>query len=131
MIARFEASGVICMEAFKDHPQMGRFTLRDEGMSTCHVRFLSLFPSTLCFILAILRLQFIRQDGRHWQDSQDSRRDSRGGGVVLSDVCAYLYALNTKLEMACHGNIKSNKSHRLFDLLTGLMRKGEKVESQM
>ncbi len=30
-IARFVAQGVICMEAFKDHPQMGRFTLRDEG----------------------------------------------------------------------------------------------------
>lgn len=30
-IMRFEASGVICMEAFKDYPQLGRFTLRDEG----------------------------------------------------------------------------------------------------
>ncbi|XP_050716028.1 eukaryotic peptide chain release factor GTP-binding subunit ERF3A-like [Eriocheir sinensis] len=30
-IMRFETSGVICMEAFKDHPQLGRFTLRDEG----------------------------------------------------------------------------------------------------
>lgn len=30
-IARFEANGVLCMETFKDHPQMGRFTLRDEG----------------------------------------------------------------------------------------------------
>ena len=28
---RFETSGVICLEAFKDHPQLGRFTLRDEG----------------------------------------------------------------------------------------------------
>jgi peptide chain release factor subunit 3 len=28
----FEISGgVICIEAFKDFPQMGRFTLRDEG----------------------------------------------------------------------------------------------------
>lgn len=31
VIARIEAQGVVCMEAFKDHPQMGRFTLRDEG----------------------------------------------------------------------------------------------------
>lgn len=30
-IMRFETSGVICMEAFKDYPQLGRFTLRDEG----------------------------------------------------------------------------------------------------
>lgn len=28
---RLEAAGVICMEPFKDFPQMGRFTLRDEG----------------------------------------------------------------------------------------------------
>ncbi|XP_072311696.1 eukaryotic peptide chain release factor GTP-binding subunit ERF3A isoform X1 [Eucyclogobius newberryi] len=30
-IARLRASGVICLETFKDFPQMGRFTLRDEG----------------------------------------------------------------------------------------------------
>ena len=30
-IVRFEASELICMERFKDHPQLGRFTLRDEG----------------------------------------------------------------------------------------------------
>lgn len=30
-IMRLEAAGVICMEPFKDFPQMGRFTLRDEG----------------------------------------------------------------------------------------------------
>lgn len=30
-IARFRAVGVICVETFKDFPQMGRFTLRDEG----------------------------------------------------------------------------------------------------
>lgn len=29
---RLEAAGVICMEPFKDFPQMGRFTLRDEGI---------------------------------------------------------------------------------------------------
>ncbi|XP_070580082.1 eukaryotic peptide chain release factor GTP-binding subunit ERF3A-like [Ptychodera flava] len=31
VIARLETAGVICMETFKDFPQMGRFTLRDEG----------------------------------------------------------------------------------------------------
>ena len=30
-IVRFAADDVICMETFKDHPQLGRFTLRDEG----------------------------------------------------------------------------------------------------
>ena len=30
-IVRFTSEDVICMETFKDHPQLGRFTLRDEG----------------------------------------------------------------------------------------------------
>ena len=30
-IVRFQSDDVICMETFKDHPQLGRFTLRDEG----------------------------------------------------------------------------------------------------
>eukprot|EP00730_Choanoeca_flexa_P008746 TRINITY_DN12531_c7_g1_i5.p1 TRINITY_DN12531_c7_g1~~TRINITY_DN12531_c7_g1_i5.p1 ORF type:complete len:651 (+),score=186.43 TRINITY_DN12531_c7_g1_i5:126-2078(+) len=30
-IARLQCSGAVCMETFKDHPHMGRFTLRDEG----------------------------------------------------------------------------------------------------
>lgn len=30
-IVRFLSDDVICMETFKDHPQLGRFTLRDEG----------------------------------------------------------------------------------------------------
>jgi len=30
-IARFVSNHPICMETFKDHPQLGRFTLRDEG----------------------------------------------------------------------------------------------------
>lgn len=29
--ARMQTSGSICIESFKDFPQMGRFTLRDEG----------------------------------------------------------------------------------------------------
>ncbi len=33
-IARLRAAGVICLETFKDFPQMGRFTLRDEGEDT-------------------------------------------------------------------------------------------------
>jgi peptide chain release factor subunit 3 len=30
-IARIETQGLICLETFADHPQLGRFTLRDEG----------------------------------------------------------------------------------------------------
>lgn len=30
-IVRFVSDDVICMETFKDYPQLGRFTLRDEG----------------------------------------------------------------------------------------------------
>ncbi|GAB6020404.1 Eukaryotic peptide chain release factor GTP-binding subunit ERF3A [Chamberlinius hualienensis] len=30
-VMRLETAGVICLEPFKDFPQMGRFTLRDEG----------------------------------------------------------------------------------------------------
>lgn len=33
-IARLRTSGTICLETFKDFPQMGRFTLRDEGEGT-------------------------------------------------------------------------------------------------
>ena len=30
-LARLQTAGVICIERFVDFPQMGRFTLRDEG----------------------------------------------------------------------------------------------------
>jgi peptide chain release factor subunit 3 len=33
VIMRLEAAGVICLETFKDFPQLGRFALRDEGTS--------------------------------------------------------------------------------------------------
>lgn len=33
-IARLRTAGTICLETFKDFPQMGRFTLRDEGMAS-------------------------------------------------------------------------------------------------
>ena len=31
IVALVEASGAVCVERFKDYPQLGRFTLRDEG----------------------------------------------------------------------------------------------------
>ena len=45
-IARFSSKDVICMEAFKDHPQLGRFTLRDGGTKQAklnHVKTCTLF----------------------------------------------------------------------------------------
>uniref|UniRef100_A0A8C7JNN0 G1 to S phase transition 1 n=1 Tax=Oncorhynchus kisutch TaxID=8019 RepID=A0A8C7JNN0_ONCKI len=35
-IARLRTAGTICLETFKDFPQMGRFTLRDEGTGLCY-----------------------------------------------------------------------------------------------
>jgi hypothetical protein len=32
IVALIEATGLVCVERFKDYPQLGRFTLRDEGM---------------------------------------------------------------------------------------------------
>ncbi|XP_037133467.1 eukaryotic peptide chain release factor GTP-binding subunit ERF3A isoform X1 [Syngnathus acus] len=43
-IARFRAAGIICMETFKDFPQMGRFTLRDEGKTIAIGKVLKLVP---------------------------------------------------------------------------------------
>lgn len=40
-IARLRAAGVICLETFKDFPQMGRFTLRDEGGSSSSLQYSS------------------------------------------------------------------------------------------
>ena len=36
-IVRFQSDDVICMETFKNHPQLGRFTLRDEGKVNLHI----------------------------------------------------------------------------------------------
>uniref|UniRef100_A0A7N6AJX7 Tr-type G domain-containing protein n=1 Tax=Anabas testudineus TaxID=64144 RepID=A0A7N6AJX7_ANATE len=43
-IARLRAAGVICLETFKDFPQMGRFTLRDEGKTIAIGKVLKLVP---------------------------------------------------------------------------------------
>ena len=31
IIARIETTALVCVEPYKDYPQLGRFTLRDEG----------------------------------------------------------------------------------------------------
>nr|XP_044995765.1 eukaryotic peptide chain release factor GTP-binding subunit ERF3B [Jaculus jaculus] len=43
-IARLRTAGTICMETFKDFPQMGRFTLRDEGKTIAIGKVLKLVP---------------------------------------------------------------------------------------
>ena len=47
-IASLQATGIICLETFKEFPQMARFTLRDEGIhvhsvcvSVCVIAFLN------------------------------------------------------------------------------------------
>ena len=47
-IVRFQSEDIICMETFKDHPQLGRFTLRDEG---------KIFFCIFIFILLIYRFK--------------------------------------------------------------------------
>lgn len=44
VIARLRAAGVICLETFKDFPQMGRFTLRDEGKTIAIGKVVKLVP---------------------------------------------------------------------------------------
>lgn len=41
-IARLRTAGTICLETFKDFPQMGRFTLRDEGKSAAKIQLLQI-----------------------------------------------------------------------------------------
>lgn len=59
-IARLRTAGTICLETFKDFPQMGRFTLRDEGKAPAHSgtvkRGISLFSCRFCHfsILAVV-----------------------------------------------------------------------------
>lgn len=36
IVALIEAPGLVCVEKFVDYPQLGRFTLRDEGNFTCY-----------------------------------------------------------------------------------------------
>ncbi|XP_055507826.1 eukaryotic peptide chain release factor GTP-binding subunit ERF3A isoform X2 [Leucoraja erinacea] len=43
-IARLRTAGTICLETFKDFPQMGRFTLRDEGKTIAIGKVLKLIP---------------------------------------------------------------------------------------
>ena len=44
LLFRFTASHPICMETFKNHPQLGRFTLRDEGILNDYLNIVLFWP---------------------------------------------------------------------------------------
>ncbi|RUP15912.1 hypothetical protein BC936DRAFT_139568 [Jimgerdemannia flammicorona] len=44
VICRIEAAGPICVERFEDHPQLGRFTLRDEGKTIAIGKITKIIP---------------------------------------------------------------------------------------
>ena len=46
-IMRFETTGMICLETFKKFPQLGRFTLRDEGKASLLLHFCQLYFKVL------------------------------------------------------------------------------------
>ena len=62
VIARLQTSGVICLETFKEFPQMARFTLRDEGLvhsdPVCALTSVSLF--SLCLPMQARQLPLVR-----------------------------------------------------------------------
>ena len=71
-LLQFEISGgVICVEAFEDFPQMGRFTLRDEGKTIAMGK-----VSTDKY-----HRRFMRTDKNHWHPFTYSRISKSGEAV--------------------------------------------------
>ena len=60
VVALLETTAPICIERFSDYPQLGRFTLRDEGTGAFAVS-----------LLLLLTLHF-RKNGGHWKGSLPS-----------------------------------------------------------
>lgn len=61
-IARLRTAGTICLETFKDFPQMGRFTLRDEGKR------ILVFLVSGCIVISIASvLSYCITAGRFWK----------------------------------------------------------------
>ncbi|RKP15023.1 P-loop containing nucleoside triphosphate hydrolase protein [Piptocephalis cylindrospora] len=46
VIVRLETTAPVCVEAFEDHPQLGRFTLRDEGKTIAIGKITKLLPGS-------------------------------------------------------------------------------------
>lgn len=94
-IARLRAAGVICLETFKDFPQMGRFTLRDEGGSSSSLQYSSKNVNvTTCGLIVCVKSVFLlrfkwkfqavllpsaspsdRKNYRHWQSAEAGARE--------------------------------------------------------
>jgi len=50
IIARIETTAPICLERFADYPQLGRFTLRDEGKTVAIGKVRGSTSNNLCFL---------------------------------------------------------------------------------
>lgn len=78
-IARLRAAGVICLETFKDFPQMGRFTLRDEGGGRSSLYYLSLKLIDNVWLEVVVVLPparpSYRKNYRHWQSAEAGARE--------------------------------------------------------
>ena len=67
IVALIEATAPICVERFVDYPQLGRFTLRDEGTNSC-----------LFFRAVPLNLLSLAQE-KPWQSERFARAPIAGG----------------------------------------------------
>jgi len=56
VIAKIETSAPVCVEPYKDYPQLGRFTLRDEGKTVAMGKVCSPFIP----YISELRSQYLR-----------------------------------------------------------------------
>jgi len=61
VIAKFQTVVPVCVETFADHPQLGRFTLRDKG-NALHIA---------SGVLEAHTLNDHRKDNCYWQDHED------------------------------------------------------------
>lgn len=89
-IMRLEATGVICMELFKNYPQLGRFTLRDEGMPLLPLCFLSFcLTSKLMAVDIIVSLiqQFFcyRKNNRSRKGVKSNRKRKRTSKIAVRE----------------------------------------------
>ena len=93
-IARLSAARAVCMEKFRDFPQFGRFTLRDEGACAtraCAARMLTRLP----------RIHARRQDDRRRQDPEADLVSRARTRVSPSAVCIACTAVLCDLGWRC------------------------------
>jgi hypothetical protein len=61
-IVRFASDDVICMETFKDHPQLGRFTLRDEGAGSHFLKPGSVLQNFITAVITFFLIKILKND---------------------------------------------------------------------